>query len=233
LTGRLAANLTWITRRLTALPKSHPFNEGHDGGTLVIAAAWAVFTAWRFGPSCERPVLLELGKTAEGAFGSHKTLIHATHGPWNGTAIAVITGDGHTEPLWWPDDASNYYSHIVLPRSPERVTAAHDFHDTVTFALYHLLTPIRLSNEKRTWEDSSTGERAWRKEIIRRHSALAGCQDLLLEEHALEAGAASAGEVSFHYLHDRYHSHGGLEDFLRPPSSAPSRAREGNKGSEP
>ena len=97
------------------------------------------------------------------------------------------------------------------------MTAAHDFHDAVTFALYHLLTPIRLSKVKRAWDDSSTGERAWRKEVVRRHSALSGCQDLFLEEHALEAGAASAGEVSFHYLRDQYHAHGALDDFLLPP----------------
>jgi hypothetical protein len=162
----------------------------------------------------------------------NKTLIHATHGPWNDAAIAVITGDGHTEPLWWPDDSSDYYSHVFLPRRPQRVTAAHDFHDTVTFALYHLLTPIRLSKAKRAWDDSSAGERAWRKEIIRRHSALSGCQDLLLEEHALEAGAASAGEVSFHYLHDQYHAHGSMTFFGRL-CSAPSQARKENRGSVP
>ena len=97
------------------------------------------------------------------------------------------------------------------------MVAAHDFHDTVTFALYHLLTPIRLSKAKRAWEDSSAGERAWREEVIRRHGVLSGCQDLFLEEHALEAGAASAGEITFHYLHDQYHAYGALDDFLRPP----------------
>eukprot|EP00972_Heterocapsa_arctica_P069281 10237564-Heterocapsa_arctica.AAC.1 len=28
--------------------------------------------------------------------------LHAGYGPWNGRVVAVATGDGHTEPLWWP-----------------------------------------------------------------------------------------------------------------------------------
>eukprot|EP00972_Heterocapsa_arctica_P013738 2026554-Heterocapsa_arctica.AAC.1 len=33
--------------------------------------------------------------------------LHSGYGPWNGRIIAVATGDGHTEPLWWPPTAGS------------------------------------------------------------------------------------------------------------------------------
>ena len=57
-TARIAEILTWLTRWFQAIPKGKRAIEGADQGTIVTAAAWSVFIAWRYCPGDPRPLLL-------------------------------------------------------------------------------------------------------------------------------------------------------------------------------
>jgi hypothetical protein len=103
--------------------------EAHSS-TVPVALGWLIATSLRYGPDDPRPMLLEayIHSTKEGAAiigwsrngnnGPHaeahrsesapgptchqQVALHAGYGPWDGRIIAVATGNGHTEPLWWP-----------------------------------------------------------------------------------------------------------------------------------
>jgi hypothetical protein len=72
--------------------------------------------------------------------------VHASYGPWNGKVIAVTTGEGHTEPMWWKSQNGNDISAtITIPhRTPPAVPiwAAHDLRPVDVFALIYNLSPF-------------------------------------------------------------------------------------------
>jgi hypothetical protein len=137
--GTTAADASYRARELVGL--------AHNT-TVPIALAWITALATRFGPDDPRPILLEAAVcngpqgVAITTNGVHQIAVHASYGPWNGRVVAVATGDGHTEPLWWPanDQSPNLQpSFGISGRSPPRtpVVSTHDLSQPNTFALIH------------------------------------------------------------------------------------------------
>eukprot|EP00972_Heterocapsa_arctica_P097591 14398990-Heterocapsa_arctica.AAC.1 len=70
------------------------------------------------GAACNSPQGLTIPTNA-----AHQIAVLASYGPWNGRVVAVATGEGHTEPLWWPanDQSANLQASIGIPgRNPPR-----------------------------------------------------------------------------------------------------------------
>ena len=81
--------------------------------------------------------------------------LHSGYGPWNGRIIAVATGSGHTEPLWWPPgpgmqslQASIAVNGRAVPSIPW--TATHDLSSANTCALIYGMEAFHGKATKRT-----------------------------------------------------------------------------------
>jgi len=179
-----------------------------------------VFVAWRYGPSDPRPLLLELQNTGKGTAVEDMLCVHATHGPWNGQLLSIITGQGHSEPLWWTGEGGALLATLSPEGAGMWAQAAHDLHTTVLSALYHLLAPVRLhvqSGRPQATGRVKASTRTWRDELALLHPTLGLDLGLVFDEHAHEAGAAHPHEVTFVVISEDYDVHAEPHAFGQVP----------------
>ena len=198
-TARIAVNLTWITRWLTGHFAPLGRSRIEEPEVPLVGAAWMIFVAWKYRPGAGRPHLLELTHDDKGV--AHVAAHHATHGPWNGTTICVCTGRLHTEPVWWRISPRSF-TPFAGKVSGLPLLACDGLHDLTKFALYYLLTPVRLVLQDE--EPLTPADRELESELR------SGWADLELggarprRAHALEAGAVDRGHITVVSINGRY-----------------------------
>jgi len=158
-----------------------------------------IFVAWKYRPGAGRPHLLELTHDDKGV--AHVAAHHATHGPWNGTTICVCTGRLHTEPVWWRISPRSF-TPFAGKVSGLPLLACDGLHDLTKFALYYLLTPVRLVLQDEG--PLTPADRELESELR------GGWADLELggtrprRAHALEAGALGRGHITVVRINGKY-----------------------------
>ena len=135
-------NVRTEAHRVRSTLQLGPCKTNHDqspDGLISAGEAWLIITAREYQGVRPGPILIEMPCDPENRnrADAHARRAFASHGPWNGRIVAVVTGGGHTEPIFWEQDGA------VVPRLaggrhalPKAITVPGDLGVTGLYATY-------------------------------------------------------------------------------------------------
>ena len=131
-------------RNNTTNNNNHKHNHDRNPDGLISAAeAWLIIAAREFQGARPGPILIEIPCLAEdrNRVNAAERRAYSTHGPWDGQIMVVVTGGGHTEPVWWEKDGVRL-AKVPVDRQalPPVVTISGDLGVAGLFAMYYRLS---------------------------------------------------------------------------------------------
>ena len=144
--GRAAARVRNEAARIRTTLELGPCKHNHDrnpDGLISAAEAWLIIAAREFQGARPGPILIEIPCMAEdrNRVNAAERRAYSTHGPWDGQIMVVVTGGGHTEPVWWEKDGVRL-AKVPVDRQalPPVVTISGDLGVAGLFAMYYRLS---------------------------------------------------------------------------------------------
>ena len=152
--NRVAQEAQRIRTLLRRGTEGDTHDQGEDG-MIPAAEAWLIIAGGLFRGGEPSPWLIEVPCDAESRNHVQEAnmRVYGTHGPWNGELMVVLTGGGHTEPIWWIKHEGPTSS-VRVPRHqiPKEVIVPGDLGVCGLTAVYLGLVDIQL-HQNHNWAD--------------------------------------------------------------------------------